>query len=578
MLFRDFTCFLEEIEQTDSRLKITELLAQLFAKTNSQEIEQTCYLLQGRVGPQYEKLEFGLAERLVIKAMINSFSLNSKQARQYYKKVGDLGRVVEDYRKNTQMLFQETKKLSISEVFAQLARLSQLKGKGSQEEKLSIVSGLLQQLDSLSNRYVVRIIVGNLRLGFSEMTILDALSWLIKGDKSLRSKIEKAFNVYPDLGYIAKTLKTKGIEVIEQIKPVVGVPILMAKAERVTAPVDIIEKLGQAAIEPKYDGFRLQIHYQKSSNQIKIFSRKLDEVSYMFPDLARAMKKEIRAQEIIIEGEAVGYNPKTKKMLPFQEIVQRKRKYDIEAKTREIPLKLFAFDLLFVNQTSYLDKPYTERRKKLKQILKPNNQIILLAEEELVKEEKRIAEIFTESINQGLEGIMAKKLTGKYQAGARDWNWIKFKHSYSSKLMDTFDCLVMGYDYGKGKRTGFGLGAFLVGIYDQQKDRYVTIAKIGTGLTDKEWRKLKGKSQKLKAKIKPKDYLVNKAQECDVWLNPEIVVEIRADEITKSPIHTAKLALRFPRLENFRDDKKPNQTTSLKELQQIYQKQYNSHN
>ena len=578
MLFRDFTCFLEEIEQTDSRLKITELLAQLFAKTNSQEIEQTCYLLQGRVGPQYEKLEFGLAERLVIKAMINSFSLNSKQARQYYKKVGDLGRVVEDYRKNTQMLFQETKKLSISEVFAQLARLSQLKGKGSQEEKLSIVSGLLQQLDSLSNRYVVRIIVGNLRLGFSEMTILDALSWLIKGDKSLRSKIEKAFNVYPDLGYIAKTLKTKGIEVIEQIKPVVGVPILMAKAERVTAPVDIIEKLGQAAIEPKYDGFRLQIHYQKSSNQIKIFSRKLDEVSYMFPDLVKAMKKEIKAQEIIIEGEAVGYNPKTKKMLPFQEIVQRKRKYDIEAKTREIPLKLFAFDLLFVNQTSYLDKPYTERRKKLKQILKPNNQIILLAEEELVKEEKRIAEIFTESINQGLEGIMAKKLTGKYQAGARDWNWIKFKHSYSSKLMDTFDCLVMGYDYGKGKRTGFGLGAFLVGIYDQQKDRYVTIAKIGTGLTDKEWRKLKGKSQKLKAKIKPKDYLVNKAQECDVWLNPEIVVEIRADEITKSPIHTAKLALRFPRLENFRDDKKPNQTTSLKELQQIYQKQYNSHN
>ena len=172
---------------------------------------------------------------------------------------------------------------------------------------------------------------------------------------------------------------------------------------------------------------------------------------------------------------------------------------------------------------------------------------------------------------------MAKKPTGKYQAGARGWNWIKFKHSYSAKLMDTIDCLVMGYDFGKGKRTKFGLGAFLVGVYDQAKDRYVTIAKIGTGLTDKEWRKLKAKSHKLKVKTKPKNYIANKAQECDVWLEPGIIVEIRADEITNSPIHTAKLALRFPRLEDFREDKSPEQATSLTELSRIYQKQRNLH-
>jgi len=257
--------------------------------------------------------------------------------------------------------------------------------------------------------------------------------------------------------------------------------------------------------------------------------------------------------------------------------VQRKRKYNIEEKAKEIPLKLFAFELLFLNGENLIHTPFSERRKKLAQIIKKNNDAVnntvIISPQQTIDDPKKIELMFDEAITKGLEGILAKKLDGIYQPGARGWNWIKFKRSYSSKIEDTIDCLVMGYDYGKGKRTGFGIGAFLVGAYDEKDDKFVTLAKIGTGLTDEEWRQLQVKSQKSKVKSLPNNYIVDKMMECDVWVAPKIVVEIKADEITRSPVHTAHLALRFPRLERFRDDKKPEDATTLKEVEKMYKDQ-----
>ncbi|KKP52853.1 MAG: putative DNA ligase [Candidatus Roizmanbacteria bacterium GW2011_GWA2_33_33] len=285
------------------------------------------------------------------------------------------------------------------------------------------------------------------------------------------------------------------------------------------------------------------------------------------------VKKEVKADELIIEGEAIGYNPKTGEFLPFQETVQRKRKYDIGAKSIEVPLKLFAFELLYLNGKNFIKKPFIERRKALEQVTIKNKdiskQIIVVDHQEEVDKEERLEEIFDQAVAKKLEGVIAKKIDGIYQPGARGWNWIKYKRSYSSKINDTIDCLVMGYDFGKGKRTDFGMGAFLVGVRDEKNDKFVTVAKIGTGLTDEEWRFLKIKSQISKLKDKPMNYSVDKAMNCDVWISPAIVVEIKADEITKSPTHTAGLALRFPRLEKFRDDKKPEDVTTLEELQHM---------
>lgn len=297
----------------------------------------------------------------------------------------------------------------------------------------------------------------------------------------------------------------------------------------------------------------------------------------MFPDLSEAVRREVKDDDIIFEGEAIGFDPKTNKLLPFQETSQRKRKHGIEEKALEIPLRLFVFDLLYHNGKSYIDEPFSQRRKKLATLItsSANNKknLVLLSEDKVVSDPNVVEKMFDDSIEQGLEGILAKKLDGVYQAGARGWNWIKFKRSYSSKIDDTIDCLVMGYDFGKGKRTGFGIGAFLVGIYDDKNDRFLSAAKIGTGLTDEEWKQLKNQSSKFKVVKKPALYEVNAAANCDIWVKPGIVMEIKADELTRSSVHTAKYALRFPRLERFRDDKRPEDVTTLVEYEEMFEAQ-----
>ncbi|MEK9169534.1 MAG: ATP-dependent DNA ligase, partial [Patescibacteria group bacterium] len=561
--------------------EITRILADLFKSLSAQEIAKVVYLLQGRVGPAYEGIDFGMAERTIIKSAMSALNIDRSYFEKEFKKSGDLGTTVESFKK-LYTSFEE-KDMEVLVVFDFFYRLATATGNGSQDVKTSLLAQLIRQLDSLSSRYLVRLPTGIIRLGFSYMTILDAYSWMLVEDKSLRPTIETAYHVRPDLGFIGKTLKEKGIEGLKKIEPTVFTPIIMMKAERMSSAKEIIKQIGKCLVEPKFDGFRLQVHYLRSDPKgtdlpkVKLFSRSLEDVTYMYPDIVEGVKKEVKAEELIIEGEAIGYNPKTGEFLPFQETVQRKRKYEITEKAIEVPLKLFAFELLYLNGKNFIKLPFIERRKALEEVTLKNKdiskQIIVVDHQEEVNNEERLEEIFDKAIAKKLEGVIAKKIDGIYQPGARGWNWIKYKRSYSSKINDTIDCLVMGYDFGKGKRTDFGMGAFLVGVRDEKNDKFVTVAKIGTGLTDVEWRELKIKSSELRIKNKPKNYLVDKMAECDVWVTPKIVVEIKADEITKSPTHTAGLALRFPRLEHFRDDKNPHEVTSLGELEKMHQTQ-----
>ncbi|GAB4219177.1 MAG: ATP-dependent DNA ligase [Candidatus Microgenomates bacterium] len=571
MEFSYLADYFDKISQNSSRLEITRILAELFQKLTSSELEQVVYLLQGKVRPAYEGVDFGMAEKMIIKAAILALNIDKNYFEKEYKKIGDLGETVEAFKK--QYFSFEEKDLSINEVYDIFYKIATSSGVGSQEVKISLLSTLIRQLDPKSSRFIVRIPTGNIRMGFSDMTILDGYSWMIKGDKSLRSIIEAAYHVRPELGFIGRLIKEKGIDALKNIEPKVFTPIIMMRAERVTTSQEIIKQLGECLVEEKFDGFRLQVHYKKSKTdeiQVKLFSRSLEDVTFMYPDIVEGVKKQVVADEIIFEGEAIGYDPKTKKFLPFQQTVQRKRKYEIEKIAKDIPLKLFAFELLYKNGKNYISEPFVKRRKVLEESIKTKkdleNETVLIANQEKVKDENRLEELFDKAIKNNLEGIMAKKIDGVYKPGAREWNWIKYKKSYSSKINDTIDCLVMGYDFGKGKRTDFGIGAFLVGVYDEKNDQYLTVAKIGTGLTDDEWRQLKLKSQKSKVKTKPDNYLVDKTMNCDIWLEPRIIVEIRADEITKSPVHTAGFALRFPRLERFREDKKPQDATTLTEL------------
>lgn len=595
MRFAQLATYFEKIEGVSSRLAITSFLAELFQKLDGQELEKTVYLLQGRVVPLYENIEFGMAEKTVVKAIVLALNMDKSYFEKEAKKMGDLGKAVEFFKK--QFISFEEKDLSIIETYDVLYKMATASGDGSQEFKINTLSYLIRQLDPLSARYLVRIPQALLRLGFSDMTVLDAYSWMLTGDKGLRKQIEQAYHVRPDLGYIGRVLKEKGIEEMGKIQPVIFTPIIMMRAERLSSGKEIVDQIGTCAVEPKYDGFRLQVHYKKdkTGNKVKLFSRSLEEVSYMYPDIIEGVLCEVNAQEIIFEGEAIGFDPSTGSFLPFQETVQRKRKYDIEAKAKEIPLKFFSFELLYLDGVNYVHAPFIKRRKMLESVVSSTGDIfkdsIVIAPHEVMNDGKKIELMFDKAVSQGLEGIIAKKLDGIYQPGARGWNWIKFKRSYSSKIEDTIDCVVMGYDAGKGKRTGFGIGAFLVGVYDEKNETYVTVAKIGTGLTDEEWKKLFEQSEKSIVKEKPVVYDVDKGMVCDIWINPSIVVEIKADEITRSPIHTAgrvlKLtksgggqeveepgyALRFPRLERFREDKRSDDITTLSELKGMFTEQ-----
>ena len=591
MKFSQLAQYFHKIEATSSRLTMTKILAELFNKLSADEIHLTAYLLQGRVKPLYEKVEFGMAEKMIMRAVASALQIGKGELERKYKQTGDVGETTEYFRKPITTL--ESKDLTITEVYRELLRMANESGSGSQDLKIRILSSLIRQLDALSARYITRIPLAVLRLGFSDMTVLDAYSWMQTGDKSFREKIQQAYHVRPDLGFIGQQLKQKGMKGIGKIQPQIFTPILMMRAERLSSAEKIIKTIGSCAVESKYDGFRLQVHYKKSTGEVRLYTRGLEDASLMYPDIIAGIKKDVDACELIIEGEAIGFDPETGSFLPFQETVQRKRKYDIAKKASEIPLKLFAFELLYCDGKNYVQEQFAKRRQRLTQVIKKHksdsDNTIILSPQEITADPKRLELIFDDAITHGLEGIVAKKLDGTYQPGARGWNWIKFKRSYSSKIEDTIDCLVMGFDKGKGKRVGFGIGAFLVGIYDKKQDKFVTMAKIGTGLTDVEWRELKKKTSPLVVQKQPKMYVVDKMMDCDVWVEPSIVVEIRADEITRSPVHTAGrilkpsksgdalmvdvagYALRFPRLERFRADKTPAEATSLPEVEKLYQ-------
>lgn len=556
MTFKKLSEFFEKLEGTASRNEMVVILARLFAEASVEEIDKVVYLTQGRVAPLFEPVEFGMAEKMVLKAIAKAFDKPLEKVTDSYKKTGDLGQVAQD-------LTNTSSSLAVNEIFEKLQDITKSGGEGSVDKKVEILANLFKQSSPLENRFLARIPVDKMRLGFSDMTILEGLSWMYDGTKKHKDKIEAAYNIRPDLGFISQEFKKNNALTVQ---PKLGTPILCMRAERLTSSEEILEKgEGKMAIEPKLDGLRTQLHFSKQ--ETRLYSRGLENVTAMYPDLVKAAENELKCDEVILDGEAIGFNEKTGKFLPFNDTVTRKRKYDIQKTLESVPVKLIVFDVLFLNDKSLINEPYQKRRELLEKLLTKKS-LLVPAQMTVVDKAYDIDKIFEDSVKEGLEGIVAKKLDGVYQAGARGWNWIKYKKSYNTKLADTVDAVVMGLDFGQGKRNKFGVGAFLIGIYDQKTDTYKTLSKIGTGLTDDEWRSLDKEGKTLSVSEKPQNYDVNKLMNCDLWLKPKLVGEFKADEITKSPMHTSGYALRFPRLEKWRE-KNPEDTTSLKEIEKL---------
>lgn len=613
MTFEKLARYLTQLDETRSRNAMTEILAEILGELSPLEIKPVCYLLLGGLGPAYGRVDFQLADKMVVRAIAQATGMTISEVWGEYKKLGDLGTVasklkVPHYdkaswgRQNSKVkAITQNSKLSVTEAYNRLMEIAEEKGAGSQERKISGLAELIHLLDSVSVKYVVRIVLGRLRLGFSDKTLLDALSVMVSGGKTARTQMEKAYQVYPDIGEIAK-LANQYLpdEIPKHVSVKLGVPVMPALCQRMKTPNEMIEKMGRVFVEPKYDGTRVQIHIKKKSVrlsggtnparsakddkpdlnslsglskskddwEVKTFTRNLEETTLMFPELLGSLDQ-VNAEEAIFDSEAVGWDPKTGKMLPFQETITRKRIYEVEAAQGRVPLKFNVFDVLYCDGKEYINLPFWERRKKLVALIKPG-QIIKVVQGLETENPNELRSYHAEKLREGFEGVVVKQIMGLYEPGRQGFNWVKFKEAETAmgKLADTIDAVVMGFYWGKGKRTGFGLGAFLVGIRGEN-DKILTLAKIGTGLADDQWLTLKKRLDEHVRMDQPHQYNVDKNLFPDVWVDPRIVVEIAADEITKSPNHSAGFALRFPRLVRFRDDKDLAGVTTISELLKI---------
>src|SRR4030043_945941 len=567
MKFKELSVYLEKLEKTPSRNEMTSILADLFKKSEAREIDKIVYLLLGSLGPKYEGVVFDMADKMILRAIAKANNKDLSLVSSLYKSKGDLGNVAQELGKNTKT------NLDVAIVFNRLLKIAQDEGGGSQERKVESMAGVILNLDLFICRFLVRIPVGRLRLGFSDKTILDALSWMVKGDKSVKSFLEKAYQVLPDPGLLDKKVKIEGLEkATKEVKPIVGVPVLPMLAQRLKSPKEMIEKMHTVSVEPKLDGLRLSIHFKKGKNLlIKAFTRNLNETSWMFPEL-KTIKDSINASEVILDSEAVGLEEETKQMADFQTTMTRRRKHEIEKALSKIGIKFFIFDILSKNGRNLMDLSYIKRRKIQEETFKESRNFKLV-DYKITQNPEEIKSIYKIKVGMGFEGVLIKKTDGPYIPGRTGWRWVKMKQEEKAKgkLADTVDAIVMGYTLGKGKRTQFGLGQFLVGVFGGEKIK--TVTKIGTGLTDEQFREMKIRLAELEVREKPTEYEVHKNYTPDVWIKPSLVVEIAADEISKSPTHSAKYALRFPRLVRFRDDKSPKQATSTLEIKKLFELQ-----
>ncbi|OGJ37497.1 MAG: hypothetical protein A2383_00540 [Candidatus Pacebacteria bacterium RIFOXYB1_FULL_39_46] len=594
MTFFTFAQHLKKIEAVSARLEITRLLSQLFSELKIKEIPPAIYLSLGRLVPQYQSLEFQLSTKMILRAltkhlahhpdiygangsMSNLFnetdeSLYEERVNKLYKQTGDIGETTEQL---LSLGDKEGLKPDLLEVYEQLVQIAKEGGTGSQERKIAGLIDLFEKLDSNSLRFIVRIIVGKLRLGFSTMTVLDALSWTKHNDKSESGKLEELFQKKADLGLLAQVYldpqhNLKAVQKLYQISE--GIPVMPALCQRLNSAEEIIAKMPKVIVEPKYDGLRIQIHLGKDKNSkkwVRSFTRNLEETSQMFPELNQALTK-LDCVSCILDGEVVGVDKKTGKIVAFQETSTRRRKHGIAAKAEELPVRFYLFDVLEKNGQSLIDTPLSERKTILKQIVKADTDVFTTAPFIVTSDPEELHDYHTKQLALGLEGAVIKKHDSVYKSGRKGWRWVKIKEEEgtSGKLSDTLDCIVMGYYGGRGKRAAFGVGAFLVGLLGDDGKIY-TLAKIGTGLTDEQFKELKKRLNKHEVKVKPKVYKVHKNLIPDGWIEPSFVVEIAADELTRSPVHSAGKALRFPRLVKFRDDKTWQEATTLKEMETI---------
>jgi len=581
MLYSKLAEAYSRLESTTKRLEMLKIVVALLRETPPEDMEVVIYLTQGEIHPSWTGFpEVGMAEKMAVEAVSLATGAKKEEIHRLLREMGDLGLATEKLLQSAGVKRIATKPLTVREVYDAFDKIAMEHGSGSSERKIKRLADLLADASPQEARYVIRTVEGKLRLGLGDMTILDGLAEAFTGSKKNRDILERSYNLTSDLGYVATVLVEKGLDAVRGMRIVVSKPVRMMLAQRLSTAEEIVEKLnGKCSAEYKLDGERFQIH--KQGSDIQIYSRRLENITHMYPDAREMALTHIKAREAIIEGEAVAVDPETNELRPFQLLMQRRRKYGIKEMVEKVPIAVYFFDCLYADGEDLTLSPYPVRRQRLHEVLKEDARFTITRSLES-SEPREIMKFFDEAISDGCEGLIVKSMadTSLYQAGARSWLWVKLKRSYQSKMIEPVDLVIVGAFYGRGKRGG-SYGALLAAAYDHEKDMFRTVCKIGSGFTDEDLAKMPKLFEEYRLDHKPAR--VDSLLEPDLWFDPAIVIEVLGDEITLSPIHTAAfgvlregsgLAIRFPRFTgNWRPDKSPDDATTVEEVIDMYKAQ-----
>ena len=581
MKFLQIAEFFDRMESTTKRLELTAILVELLKNTPDEVISKVVYLIQGKLRPNFEGVELGIAEKLAMKSISKSSGIPIKKIEDDYRTGGDLGVTAANILKQKTQTTFSAESITLERVYDTLFKIAKLEGKGSQDMKIKYISSLLNDATTNESKFILKILLGTLRLGIAENTLMDALAIAFTDEKSNRVLIENAYNVSSDLGYVSEVVAKQGINGIEKFEITIFNPIRPMLADRVKSEEDAIKKFqDEFAAEYKLDGERAQIH--KKGNEIIIFSRSLEKITQYYPDIVEKIPNLLICDECILEAEVVAINEDTGNFLPFQELMHRRRKYKLEKAVSDYPITVNFFDILFLNGKKMIDLPYLERRSNLLKIVK-DDKFVKVIPMSIIKNEGDVLEILENSINSGCEGLMLKMLQSPYRAGMRGSNWLKLKREYQNELGDSLDLIVIGAFFGKGRRTG-RYGTLLLASYNSENDTFPSICKVGTGFTDESLDQL---YQILSPNVTiKKNSKIESDMNADVWFEPSLVIEIVASEITLSPIHKtgfnilrkeSGLALRFPKFTGkIRSEKNVEDASTDEEVIALYKSQKKS--
>ena len=574
----------ESLEGTSKRLEKIYFIAKLLKETEKGMLPKIILLLQGKIYPSWDERKIGVAARIVIKALNVATGLETEKIEDEWKKTGDLGKVAENLigKKKQSTLFSTD--ITVEKVFENLRKLAGMEGQGTVNNKIQLIAELLTSAAAKEAKYIVRTCLEELRVGVGEGSVRDAIVWEHFGDiekiketkegetkedyKKFLEKVQEAYDLTNDFGEVAQAARD-GESALLDIKLEPGRPIKVMLAQKADDVDDAFDRVGKpCAIEYKYDGFRMQVH--GDNGKIRIFTRRLEDVTMQFPEVVEFMKKNISAKSYILDGEAVGYDPKSKKYLPFQKISQRiKRKYDIDKLAREFPVELNVFDLIYFDGKSLVKNEFSERRKILAKIFSGEKWKAVLAEQITTDSKKKAAIFYDETLKKGMEGCMFKKLDAPYKPGSRVGYMVKLK-----PVMEGLDVVIVGAEWGEGKRANW-LTSYIIACQDENGN-LLEIGRVSTGLKELERKQEEdsGESEEdtttfsgMTEILKP---LIIAEKGKEVKVKPEIIIEVHYEEIQKSPTYSSGFALRFPRFVRLRDDKALDEISDLNQVEDFF--------